>query len=367
MAIEYRMLNISSIIDIQQWRNLYYICFNKSISESQWRWKFTQNPFRNEIRSPIYVAISDDSIIGSLSLLPMQFYLHTPAGKEILRAGLLTNGFVHPDFRKRGIFDKLLIHSMDDAAADGLEILYGYAINAFSAHDLLKHNWREVQGYRSYSCYLNPQQTMRDFLYTLHVPGFLKSITNLVPSEPFMVRKYRKENHDFQFFCGKVEDLLFDIEKIYSTCSPQTRISGVRNRESLHWFFGFPEIKYTCFSMRSEKDLLAYCIIRQKKSETNRIEKIAIIEDSFAKSGNSGIDGRLLSYMSDQLRLHHFTKISTYFFQRGYLASFPLDNGFIYRSDNTRFLYYPVQSEILSDEILNRIKWDIPLAERTPV
>lgn len=367
MAIEYRMMNLNSSADIQQWRDLYTISFNKSISVDEWRWKFIQNPFGNAMKSPTYVATSDNLIIGSLSLLPMQFYLSTHDTRKTIPAGLLTTGIVHPDFRKRGIFSKLLSHIVEDATIDGLGVLYGYAVNEYAAKTLSRHSWREVPGYKSYSLYLNVQQRFCNILSTIHSPGFLKSMTNLVPSSQFFFRRSGKENNQFQFSCGNVEELLFDIEKTYCPYPDQNKISGVRNLRALRWLFGCPGITYLCFSMRSGEELLAYIIVRQQKKDHRDLNRTAIIEDSFAKRGKNSLDSRLLPYMIDQLRRHHFTKISTYFFRRGLLDSFPLHNGFVYRPDNTRFLYYPVPGCGLSDEIWNRIVWDIHLAEKTPI
>ena len=148
MGIEYRMLNPHSPIDIQQWRDLDTHSFIEPISENEWRWKYIQSPFGHEKRSLTYVVLSDDSIIGSLSLLPMQFYLQYRHRKEVIPAGLLTNAMVHSDFRNRRIYSKLLSLAMEDATADGLKVLYTYAINAFSYQGFLRTTGERFQDLR---------------------------------------------------------------------------------------------------------------------------------------------------------------------------------------------------------------------------
>jgi ribosomal protein S18 acetylase RimI-like enzyme len=367
MTIEYRMLDLHSTADIQQWRDLYNISFNKSIPENQWRWKYIHNPSGNDVRSPIYLAIFNNLIIGSLSLLPMQLYFHSLHENEMESAGLMTNVMVSPDFRNRGVFSKLLTQAMDDAVKEGLKVLYCYTINNFSSKGFLRKDWREVKDYKSYSLYLNPQQTVHNFLKTAHHLAPLKPILSLIPSKPIMLKRYKNENCQFQFSCGNVEDLLFDIEKIHTTNPAENRISGVRNLQTLKWFFGYPDLKYFCFCMREGEELLAYIIIRQMESNTDPPQKTASIEDSYSKYGDNPLENRLLFYMIEQLRKYNFTKISTYFFRKGLAASFPLYNGFIRRNDETRFLYYPVGGNGLSEKFWTRIRWDIQQAERTPV
>lgn len=81
---------------------------------------------------------------------------------------------------------------------------YTGTINAFSAQDLSKHNWREVKGYRSYSCYLNPQQTMRDFLSAIPVPAFLKSLWIPFLLNPVWSRNRERRTTIFSFPAGKL-------------------------------------------------------------------------------------------------------------------------------------------------------------------
>ncbi|MDG6251040.1 GNAT family N-acetyltransferase, partial [Methanocalculus sp.] len=107
MDIDYRTLDPRSTKDLCQWLALYERSFNKPASENAWRWKYAESPFGNGEKHQIYIANSGNSIIGSLSLMPMQLYLQSYGEKEIIPSGLVTNVMVHPDFRNRGIFSTL--------------------------------------------------------------------------------------------------------------------------------------------------------------------------------------------------------------------------------------------------------------------
>jgi ribosomal protein S18 acetylase RimI-like enzyme len=366
MGIEYRSLDLHSAIEIQQHRDLYKISFGKPISDSEWKWKYIQNPSGKEKLSPIYVAISENAIVGSLTLLPMQLDLHTVKGKKNVHAGLVTSAIVHPNFRKKGIFSRLLSLVLENAAREGLEFLYVYAVNEYSAHTFSKYGFKEVRGFNSYGLYLNPRQTMGSFLNTNPFSVPLKFTLNFIPTKPFHIRSYWKDNYNFQFSCGKADDLFSDIEHLHRNSPANNSISGVRNLQSLRWFFGYPGKKYFYFSMRAGEELMAYCIIRQQDYAANSLQKIAIIEDSFDQRGKTTFDRRFLLYLIEQLRNHHFTKISTCFFRQDRFTRFPFYNGFICRPDNTRFFYYLVREGNLSYDLLNTINWDVQQAERTP-
>lgn len=359
MDINYRMLDPHSSDEIQQWRELFGISFNTSVSESTWRWKYLQNPFRNEEKPHIYVAESSDSIVGSLFIQPMQFNFQSGDRKDIISVGLLGNAMVHPDFRNGGIFSALLRYTMNDAAGRGLKILFGFTNNPISRRGFLRHNWREVVDSESYMFFLNPRQALNDFLSATRYPAFMRQILTIVPAEPYGVRSFRRQRHQYHFSCGKVGDYLAAIEQVHNNNLGENRISGVRNQISLRWLFGDPERKYLFFGMWSGEELQAYIVVRLVDSGTSGMRKSALIEDSFSQNKKSSLDSRLFSYMVEQLKDHQFIKISGMFFPEGPLGLSPLFKGFIPRRKKWTLLYWLAEEESIAGDLQNRIHWDL--------
>ncbi|KUG18921.1 hypothetical protein ASZ90_011367 [hydrocarbon metagenome] len=365
MGVDYRMIDPGSSIDMNQWRALYEVSFNTSISDSTWRWKYFQNPFINKKKPLIYVVEHEGTIIGSISLQPMQFVLQSQDSKENVLAGLLGNAMVHPNFRNRGIFSAMLGYVMEDAKKEGLKILYTFARNPISLKGFLRHNWKDAADFKRYISYINPQQAMHNYLIDTRYPAFMRFVLNIIPTVPYNVKIYRMQSHRYRFTCGKVDDYLTTIEEVHRNNREENKISVVRNQKSLRWLFGDPGRKYIFFGMESNDGVQAYIIVRQRDSDSPGIHKSAIIEDSFSQNKNTSLDGRLLSYMMLQLKNHQFTNISAYFFPEGPLGLSLLLKGFIRRRTKNRFLYWLVEDESIASYPWNRIRWDLHMVDAT--
>jgi GNAT superfamily N-acetyltransferase len=90
----------------------------RSCEPEYYRWKLFDNPSGPGVA---YVAEADGLIVGmiSVSSRPMRIL------KTTVLAGELGDGFVHPDYQRRGIFQILLIKVLQDADQMGFTFTYG--------------------------------------------------------------------------------------------------------------------------------------------------------------------------------------------------------------------------------------------------
>lgn len=101
------------------------------------RWKHLDNPFG---RSLMLVAEVDERVAGFRAF--MRWELVTPDG-SVLRCGRAVDTATHPDFQRRGVFRALTEEGLEQAAADGIDLIFNTP-NAKSGAGYLKMGWHEV-------------------------------------------------------------------------------------------------------------------------------------------------------------------------------------------------------------------------------
>ncbi len=100
-------------------------------------WKHLDNPFG---RSIVLVAEADGRIVGLRAF--MRWELATPLGAT-LRCVRAVDTATHPDYQRRGIFRTLTMAALDEATADGVDLVFNTP-NARSGAGYLTMGWQEV-------------------------------------------------------------------------------------------------------------------------------------------------------------------------------------------------------------------------------
>ncbi|MGQ0568385.1 MAG: GNAT family N-acetyltransferase [Armatimonadota bacterium] len=112
-----------------------------------WRWKHFQNPFGH---SQLLLA-ANEQVLGLRAFMRWGFV--TPAGR--LRAVRAVDTSTHPDYRRVGIFSKLTQQSVEQARADGVNLIFNTP-NPQSMAGYLKLGWHLVGRPRLLIRPLNP-------------------------------------------------------------------------------------------------------------------------------------------------------------------------------------------------------------------
>ena len=100
-------------------------------------WKHFDNPFG---RSLLVVAEADDQIVGLRAF--MRWQMVTPGG-DMLRCVRAVDTATHPDYLRRGIFRRLTLEALDQAAAEGVDLVFNTP-NPKSGAGYLSMGWVEV-------------------------------------------------------------------------------------------------------------------------------------------------------------------------------------------------------------------------------
>ncbi|ELZ22131.1 GNAT family N-acetyltransferase [Natrinema limicola] len=129
--------------------SMYETVFGHERSADWFRWKFSENPFADHV--PIIVASDDGDPVGFRSFFAQELR----AGDTILPAFQPCDTMVHPDHRKRGLFDRMNERAIE-RYTDGRPSCFFNFPNEHSKRGNRKHGWREIGTVPAYYRPQNP-------------------------------------------------------------------------------------------------------------------------------------------------------------------------------------------------------------------
>lgn len=117
--------------------SLYETVFDRERSTAWFRWKYEDNPYVDHV--PIVVAEDDGDLVGCRSLFAQEMRGHG----AVRTAFQPCDTMVHPDYRRRGLFDRMNERSLERYAEGGPSFLFNFP-NEASKRGNLNHGWREI-------------------------------------------------------------------------------------------------------------------------------------------------------------------------------------------------------------------------------
>ncbi len=101
-----------------------------------WRWKHYENPFGESFG---LVAEVEERIVG----LRVFMRWHLRAGGRVVRTGRAVDTAVHPDWRRRGFFERMTLGMVEPMTAQGLDLTFNTP-NAMSLPGYMKMGWADL-------------------------------------------------------------------------------------------------------------------------------------------------------------------------------------------------------------------------------
>lgn len=188
-------------------------------------WKHEQNPFG---RSPGWVAVADDAIVGFRTLLRWEYQR---TGSGVSRAVRAVDTATHPDFQGHGIFRRLTLHAIDDLAADGVDFIFNTP-NEKSRPGYLKMGWTEVG-------------TLTTSVRLTSPASVVPMIRSRVPADRWSTSTEVGRPAPEVLADAKLADLLAAI-------GPTDRLRTRRTPEFLRWRYGFPALAYRAVTLSDD-------------------------------------------------------------------------------------------------------------------
>jgi predicted N-acetyltransferase YhbS len=217
-------------------------------------WQYLRNP---EGEAIVITARDDDKIVGVESILPMNIIVD----QKIVKASLSCNSYVHPNYRKKGIFSKLISIVQEESMKKDISCIYGVA-NDNSFDSFIKKGSHEIS---NMPILFRPLRLSNYFSFPLN--SILRPFDNIWKIKKNVNPNITQFNDYF--------DESFEI--LVKKASQNIPIIKQRTKEFLNWRYkDHPTREYKTFVLNENSILGGYIIIR--KTNVNG-KSIGIIVD----------------------------------------------------------------------------------------
>jgi len=362
MPVTIRKLAPESKKDIDGWRDLYQVVFGREFPEEVWKWKYIENPFGDSDGPLIYLAESNNQIVGARSLLPTMVTIEDGQTRRALRACQFNNAMVHPDFRRQGIFLKATKYSDEDARRKGYQLNYGYPNNQ-SLPGHMKMGCAYLGRLRHCAMVIRPERILADYFGRRGIPHFVEKA--LLPVARVVVRlasphiamgRYRLE-------LGPVERFAEEIANLHLCAGPRQGIFGLRSIDFLSWHFGRPDRDYWVYALYESDIMAGYLAVH-----IDRVSQSASIEDIYAPGLDREILARLLKAGIDDLRSQSCGSIVISLLDREWALKSLFSPLHAVRRTYTdvHLIAYALSDDISSDALSDRNSWYLQQADLSP-
>jgi len=265
-----------ALSDVSNVIKLFELVFGGRFSPEWWNWKYKENPagFWGK-QGDIWIAENGNEVVGHLAVIPEKIKL----GSETVTAAQLVDGATHPEYRRLGIFRKLVREVCSEA-----ESRYGFI---FGFPDEF-HKVYQRLGWKSFR--------MVEFLNVLNSDRPLKTFFNnnlLVWSGKMAFRVFRgsrylsprlflKKYRGGAVEISKVERFPDEIDSFWKQARLKYETIIERTAAFLNWRFSRYFGNYQIYLARSvEKgDVVGYMVL--KKTEIRGVQNILDIVDLHA-------------------------------------------------------------------------------------
>ncbi len=239
-------------------------------SEDYWRWKYLDNPLRDNYS---YVAESDGRVIGFSGCIPWRLFV---TGKEVIGAQM-TDMMVHPEWRRKNIYFPLNRCTLEDIRRR-TDLQYGFGNpSSFSIYKKrFKYDgFSPVKMQKILDMKLLLRQGLKKIksteMYRLLriVPKVLASLsgksTNLSASAGKNIVAKRIHQFDARF------DEFWDKNRMVFP------ITTIRDRQYLEWrYLENPGFSYTILAAEQQDKLTGFAVLRCEKK--NGIDRGMIVD-----------------------------------------------------------------------------------------
>ena len=361
MNITYRFFDTNSESDIYQWLDLHSICFQYDISQNLWDIIHLKNPFYNKTKPLILIAELDKKIVGSVSLIPSPIQEHRNNTVILYNSLLICKAMVHPDYRKKGIFNHLLKNSMDVATYEGYDTLLTVSDNPYSYKSFVRIGFHDVAAMRWSKVYLSIDTASSHYFDTLKLPRIVKKIFVSLISF-FYSQLISLGEHSYQLKYGDITEFVEEITNFFISNQSHEGIFGIRTNPFIQWRFCRNDEYFKCFTLWDSEIMIGYLIIQYKEGEKN-----AFIVDMCLSNDKTSLISILTKESQEYLKKNKFQRLSVYMMEKDSNLSkfFSFRNGFFIQSsepgklNKSRFLMYALNKNLVKTFFSDKNNWNL--------
>jgi GNAT superfamily N-acetyltransferase len=122
---------------IQEFSDLYQLCFNQPLSVEEIKWRYFENPCAKIFAA---FAIDEDKLVANYSVSPVEII----RDGNIYPAALSLNTMTHPDYMGRGLFVDLTKLVYKELSRQGYELVMGFPNGLSNRVFVNKLGWKDI-------------------------------------------------------------------------------------------------------------------------------------------------------------------------------------------------------------------------------
>ena len=208
--------------------------------KKSFEWAYENNPYTQ--KPFIYLALHGDQIVAHTAYI-IQKYAHH---KNEFLVGIGEGSLVHPDFRRQGIFSKLIKYSWEDLRVNSnIRLVQVFSTNESSIGSTLKSGYFPM-GEIEYMYFISPVNKFKKII--LHHSDL---------DNPFISNK-----NDVTIEITR-EPKVREISGLMQTFTDKNKISGVRDEEFYKWRFADSPYKYIYAYSKEGDETTGYLSLRK--------------------------------------------------------------------------------------------------------
>ena len=255
--------------------NLFRLSFGGKISEKLWDWKYIQNPLVSS-EPEVIVAMENGKIAGARPFLLMEMWLDN---SKIIAAEHCDT-MVHPEYRNRGIFNKMGLYSIRYLRENKYALSYGFP-NPLSRPGFIHQGYRIVAPTEMMFRPINAKNLISEKINNRGIGNILGFVYNKLLNPRISYRNNQSNRFVTEVFNKYREEL-----NVIDTWKDHVKIDLVRSESNLKWRFDFnPKHTYKYVLVKQEKKLLGYAVVSVQEQLNG--QKRGIIMDYLVKGDDT--------------------------------------------------------------------------------
>jgi GNAT superfamily N-acetyltransferase len=219
-----------------------------------WRWEFIENP---DGRALIYIVEDQSKIIGHFADIPRRFFV----GGEAVLGTLSLDLMVHPDYRRRGIFEAMGNYAIQRVKNENCFFMSSYPIRRETIKGFKKIGWqREL----SLPVLVYPLKFGGVLNRYLHFPPLSLFAGGVIRFFYFLLYGLKKRKKTEGVEVEEVSALDDSFDGFWQKASSFFPIIGLRNRNYLTWrYLQHPTRSYSFYRAKKDGEMTGYIVLRK--------------------------------------------------------------------------------------------------------
>ena len=221
-----------------------------------YRWKYFEGPV---LPTCVRLAEDEGKLVGSLGCM----FRRLKVGDRTLLLGELIDGFVHPEYRRRGLFSMLIDAIGVQADADGVDIIFGKPNdNSFPA--FVKMGYEEVFQLKPMAKVLDSGEILRQRVRNRLLRGLARPLAAV-----YRMLAFRGASAPLPAGVTVTEARRFDprVDDLWRRVAARQAVSVVRDREYLSWRYNPDPCGYGLLLAHRGESLVGFVVFKQEEPE----------------------------------------------------------------------------------------------------